>query len=527
MLTQRKTLQLWLWVFLVQVCWANQPTPLFQLARNHCSSKTTCSDCIRTANCAWCFAARFDGLRCFNPAIEGTASCDEANILDPSNLLSVQQNMELSRTRSDSIADSHGESRSGVSTTAGGAKSTGSKENLVQIKPQRVKLQLRQNQMQQLSFTYSRGENYPLVTDSVVEIRDTSSDAIQIVYSSSCLDEPNVMQTNRCDGLKVGDVVEFLAKITLKECPRDPSKWKQTFVIKPGGTSEGLTVELEMICDCPCEHPGHSAYNDNRNVCSGHGISRCGVCSCQPDSFGKNCECATQGFGFGNQDTCRPYNTSTGQDCSGHGVCICGVCECNKMSDPTEEISGAFCECDNFSCDRSKGRICSGPDHGTCVCGQCICRPEYTGPACDCSRNTAPCVNPATGEICSGNGQCVCGRCLCNFSDEHHFSGRYCENCPTCPNRCKQFKECVLCMVHHKGAEWNRTQTCSKPCKEAKGVVPIVETEKLEVNDTLNEHLCSFVDEEDCKYEFVYSYDDQMNLHMRAQKEQQCPTKVR
>lgn len=56
---------------------------------------------------------------------------------------------------------------------------------------------------------------------------------------------------------KVGDVVEFTAEITLKECPKDRNKWKQMFTIYPVGVSESLTVELEMLCDCPCEHPGH------------------------------------------------------------------------------------------------------------------------------------------------------------------------------------------------------------------------------------------------------------------------------
>jgi hypothetical protein len=37
---------------------------------------------------------------------------------------------------------------------------------------------------------------------------------------------------------------------------------------------------------------------------------------------------------------------------------------------PEEVVDGPHCECDNFSCDRYNGELCSGPDHGECVCGE-------------------------------------------------------------------------------------------------------------------------------------------------------------
>ena len=37
---------------------------------------------------------------------------------------------------------------------------------------------------------------------------------------------------------------------------------------------------------------------------------------------------------------------------------------------PDEQVTGKYCECDNFSCDRYNGELCSGPDHGECVCGK-------------------------------------------------------------------------------------------------------------------------------------------------------------
>lgn len=47
----------------------------------------------------------------------------------------------------------------------------------------------------------------------------------------------------------------------------------------------------------------------------------------------------------------------------------------------------------------------------------------------------------------------------------------------------------------------------------------------LIANETMNEHLCSFYDDEDCLYVFVYSFND-TKPYIRAQKERECPKKV-
>ncbi|CAH2101707.1 unnamed protein product [Euphydryas editha] len=634
----RMSLLCCLWASLFVACLGQSAEQL--LAQNPCSSKTTCSDCMRTPICAWCFAPEFNGPRCFNPAMEGgTAGCDEAFIFNPDNQQSIDPlfNRELTRGRigmgkessyyEESMSSSSSSSINGggyMSRAAGG-------ENLVQIKPQRVKLQLRMNQMQKITFSYAQAQDYPvdlyylmdlsrslkndkeklrnlgsllsstmrnmtsnyrigfgsfvdklvmpnvstvpknltspcdgcaapygfknqmslsndtdffdkavaradasgdldateggldaimqavvckdvigwrddamkllvfstatgfhyasdgklggivqpndgechmenssyihsttqeypsisqinlkvkqhminvifavpaeqisvynqlsryiegsslgvlsdhsdsvvdLVRDqynkitSTVDMKDTSSDALQILYYSSCLrSKDNMMQTSKCDGLKVGDVVEFTAEITLKECPKDPSEWKQSFRIYPVGASESqsLNVELEMLCDCPCEHPGHHAYDDSPPVCGGAGVSVCGACVCAPGRFGEKCECSAHAFGDASPERergCRPTNATSGPLCSNRGACVCGVCECNKMDDPLEVISGQFCECDNFTCDMNKGLLCSGPDHGECICGKCSCRPEYHGPTCQCLQDQAPCISP-------------------------------------------------------------------------------------------------------------------------------------
>ncbi|XP_045785305.1 integrin beta-PS-like [Maniola jurtina] len=418
----RRSLLLYVWMSLLAVSLSEVAEQV--LAENPCTSKKICSDCMQTPSCAWCFAQDYNGPRCFNPSIEGgTAGCDESYVFNPDNQQSIDPmyNRELTRAKGqmgtgmessyyeESMSSSNSSSSSSSSSNSssgvkGGAYGAAEGENVLQIRPQRVTLQLRMKQMLKMSFSYAQAQNLLPVGDDLdnmlniireqynkiitsVEMKDTSSDALQISYYSSCLgSKDTVVQTNKCDGLKVNDVVEFTAAITLKECPKDPRKWKQSFAIYPvpSGAFDSINVEVEMRCDCPCEHPGHHAYDGRPEVCNGHGISECGVCVCKPGYFGNYCECYTDGeVPLEPESGCRPTNATSGPLCSDRGTCVCGACACNIMEDRLQVISGQFCECDNFSCDMNKGRLCSGPDHGECVCGKCSCRPGFTGPACN------------------------------------------------------------------------------------------------------------------------------------------------
>lgn len=42
-------------------------------------------------------------------------------------------------------------------------------------------------------------------------------------------------------------------------------------------------------------------------------------------------------------------------------VCFYLFCNLfNELQNPEEKYSGKFCECNNFSCDKKDGKICSG-----------------------------------------------------------------------------------------------------------------------------------------------------------------------
>lgn len=46
------------------------------------------------------------------------------------------------------------------------------------------------------------------------------------------------------------------------------------------------------------------------------------------------------------------------------------------------------------------------------------------------------------------------------------------------------------------------------------------------VEDDLDESFCNFYDEDDCRFAFVYSFDDKGKVIIKAQQERECPPQV-
>ncbi|UYV76265.1 ITGB1 [Cordylochernes scorpioides] len=357
-------------------------------------------------------------------------------------------------------------------------------------------------------------EQYDKITSSVV-LTDNLEDKsyVKVSYYSSCLGDKKE-KTQVCKGLKVGTHVKFEAQIEVLRCPEDASKWNQTFIIYPEGLNEGLTVNLEMVCDCPCEKPW--AEERNSPKCSdGHGTYECGICSCYNNRYGDNCQCdAKDNDPAIIEASC--YKSNDSKPCSGRGSCHCGKCACDNYP----VVWGKHCECDDLACDRHDNKMCSGPDHGYCKCGECICLDGWMGEVCDCRNTTDTCYAPGSEQICSGHGYCDCGKCHCFETGEEHFSGEFCEECPTCPGKCELFKECVQCRTFESGplseAECNN---CS--------FFP-VKTDKLEIKDPDREKLCIFRDDDDCKFMFTYAQDEKNpGIYLvRVQVTKDCPEPI-
>lgn len=123
-------------------------------------------------------------------------------------------------------------------------------------------------------------------------MKDTASSNIKVTYYSACLKGGQPTATNKCDDLKVGDVVNFTAEIVVTECPPNPRDWIQTFKIYPVGIPEELTVDLTMLCSCPCENRDHFTYEVNSPKCHNGGDFKCGICQCDSLHVGPSCECS-------------------------------------------------------------------------------------------------------------------------------------------------------------------------------------------------------------------------------------------
>ncbi|KAG9508444.1 Integrin beta-PS, partial [Fragariocoptes setiger] len=361
-------------------------------------------------------------------------------------------------------------------------------------------------------------QQYNAMTSSV-ELKDNATSYVQLTYHSTCVNERR-RETNICNGLKVGTTVSFDIDIEVKSCPRNPREQNQTIQIYPVGLSESLIIDLEMICECDCEKPWNIEEHSPR--CSGHGTYSCGICICDPNRYGRECECDSKDSDPA-KDLLGCFHGNDTRVCSGRGVCRCGLCDCQqKGTDLDSRVYGKYCECDNFSCDRHEGKVCSGPEHGTCECGVCKCNKDWAGSACECFNSTESCIDPKSGKICAGHGECICGQCKCLQTEDRQYTGKYCEECPTCPTLCEQFKDCVRCDVFNTGP---LTKEECALCKNSTFFIDKVN--KLEVEE--GETLCVFVDDDDCKYQFKYKqYRDETTefTHVFALEEKDCPTPI-
>ena len=243
---------------------------------------------------------------------------------------------------------------------------------------------------------------------------------------------------------------------------------------------------------------------------------------------GEECELAYMYPGINLEAGCRPdYNNST--LCNSRGDCFCGKCECYPRENGEEVISGEYCECDNFSCDRYNGDLCSGPDHGECICGNCKCNSEwevegYT--ACECRASNETCITPYgehINKLCSGHGTCECGQCKCEESEDGQYAGKYCEDCASCKGKCEELKACVQCQIFGSGELFDQVDEfgvdkCSLCPFESIMVDNVYDYVKHD------RKLCYFIDDDSCLFSFAYGYRRQSgDLEVFSQVMKECP----
>lgn len=357
-------------------------------------------------------------------------------------------------------------------------------------------------------------KNYDLIS-SAIELKTEGNENVDVKFRSKCKGQ-DFEETSRCEGLGIGEQVEYEVTLEVKSCPKNRDEWKSAFDIYPVGLTEKLRVNLDLMCECDCEKQGQGIANSPR--CNNTGTYACGACKCSGDFYGKHCEC--DGSTADSEDyeaSCRMPNST--KVCENHGECQCGTCDCFPVltNDPSIRWSGPFCECDDHSCDRHNKLLCGGPERGVCNCGVCECNPKYKGTACECKISTEDCMAKKPnirGErlLCNGKGTCHCGKCECNLDD--YYSGPTCEDCPSCEGNCEANEACVQCMAFESGPLTQ--EDCKANCTHVELVNEIEEGRS-------DWRYCQGEDDDDCMFYFAYQFDDN---HVYAQKTKVCPEPV-
>ncbi|XP_038605278.1 integrin beta-2 [Tachyglossus aculeatus] len=336
---------------------------------------------------------------------------------------------------------------------------------------------------------------YNRLSSRVFLDHSTLPDTLKVTYDSFCKnssikkDQPK----GDCDNVKINEEITFQVKVVATECVKN-----QSFVIRPLGFTDTLTVKVESQCTCPCDES-----KSDRKHCNDKGNVECGICRCDSGFVGKNCECETKGKSSQDLEvSCKKDNGSV--TCSGLGDCVCGQCICHTSDTPNKQIYGTFCECDNVNCERYDMKVCGGEERGRCDCGQCKCNSDYEGSACHCKKSIEGCLN-SRGRECSGRGKCICNICNCNTG----YRAPFCEECHGCTSPCAKYIYCAECLKFEKGPF---EKNCSKACSNI----------KLLNGNTLNGKSCREKDSENCWLNYTMKLMDGEEYYIQVDEKREC-----
>ncbi|XP_028289591.1 integrin beta-2 [Parambassis ranga] len=286
---------------------------------------------------------------------------------------------------------------------------------------------------------------YNKLSSKVTVTHDNIPDNVRVVYTPLC-DHPGRAADSKgvCDNVHVGQEISFNVTVTVDSC----MVGETSFIVRPLGIKDTLTVTLSTNCKCECKDPTDKEHPH----CSSKGSISCGICSCSEGSVGQFCNCS-----IGDKDehslrkSCQRQN---GTECEGRGDCVCGRCQCHN-TESGKSYYGKFCECDDDHCEKFQNQQCGG--HGKCRCGNCECDEGFEGTACQCRRSTEGCQT-SNNTVCNGRGTCKCNQCVCNEG----YKLPQCKTCLGCPDPCQTKLNCIECLGFESGPfEKNCSVACS------------------------------------------------------------------
>ncbi|XP_012497634.1 PREDICTED: integrin beta-1 [Propithecus coquereli] len=460
-------LQLIFWIGLISsICYV-----FGQTDENRClkANAKSCGECIQAGpNCGWCTNSTF-----LQEGMPTSARCDDLEALKkrgchPDDIENPRGSKVIKKNKN-------------VTNRSKGTAEKLQPEDITQIQPQQLVLQLRSGEPQTFTLKFKRAEDYPIDLYYLMDLSYSMKDDLENVKSLGT-DLMNEMRRITSDFRIGGNSLIGWRNVTrLLVFSTDAG-----FHFAGDGKLGGIVLPNDGQCHLEndvytmshyYDYPSiahlvqklsenniqtifavteefQPVYKELKNLIPKSAVGTLSANSsnviqliidaynrlqfstvkrCNEGRVGRHCECSTDEVNSEDMDAyCRKENSS--EICSNNGECVCGQCVCRKRDNANEIYSGKFCECDNFNCDRSNGLICGG--NGVCKCRVCECNPNYTGSACDCSLDTSAC-EASNGQICNGRGICECGVCKCT---DPKFQGQTCEMCQTCLGVCAEHK---------------------------------------------------------------------------------------
>ncbi|XP_078085091.1 integrin beta-2-like isoform X2 [Mustelus asterias] len=159
---ERGTTEMAKWFFFKLAFVSVLGTGLADIACNPTHAEATCEDCINLGpNCAWCKALNFtkagesNSARCDLVEALKQRGCKHVDIINPRNTMELQVDKSL----------------------------VNSGDNVIQIKPQRVKLYLRRGSPQKIAVKFKRAEGYPVDVYYLMDLSYSMKDDLANVKS--------------------------------------------------------------------------------------------------------------------------------------------------------------------------------------------------------------------------------------------------------------------------------------------------------------------------------------------------------
>lgn len=140
---------------------------------------------------------------------------------------------------------------------------------------------------------------------STISLSDNSSEYVKISYFTSCFDN-QLVESSTCQDVQVDDQLEFQIIVEAIRCPLKGNH-KERVKINPIGLDEGLILDIEIISSCDCEKSSQAIKS---RECNEKGVYECGICQCDDDAYGNNCECSSINMEITkNDEKCYPPST--------------------------------------------------------------------------------------------------------------------------------------------------------------------------------------------------------------------------